>query len=77
MTTDTTSPIRRAAVEAAARGYCCGNNPAGCLVEAGAMKPPCCARFYFKQSVKGVAAYLETMGRTTEAEQIRRMADER
>jgi hypothetical protein len=62
----------RRAVEAAARGYCCGNNPAGCQVDAGTMKAPCCARFYFKQSCKGVAAFLDAMGQDIAARRVRR-----
>jgi hypothetical protein len=73
MTDDTTSPIRRAAVEAVCRFHCCGDV---CSEEARGSKCRAWGRY-----AHGIGAdlslYAEKMGRTDEAAQIRRMADGR
>jgi hypothetical protein len=78
MTDDTTSPIRRAAVEAAALEV---------LTDLGDRRGIGAALYECDDDIQNeigttvaiaaIAAYLDFMGRTTEAQQIRRMADER
>ena len=61
MTEDTTSPRRRAAVEAAIK----------------AAKVEALSDDWRRVVCMSIAAYEDGMGRTLDAEQIRRMADER
>jgi hypothetical protein len=76
MNDDTTSPIRRAAVEAAAREACFGWTGEGCDMCVAAVH--CTGwRSHFNTACMSTAAYLDGMGRTDEAAQIRRMADDR
>jgi hypothetical protein len=71
--TDTTSPRRRAAVEAVCRFHCCDD---ACSEEARGNKCRAWSR-YAHGIVADLAIYAETMGRDVEAAQVRGMADER
>jgi len=75
MSDDTTSPRRRAAVEAAAEVICDELFGAGTWAKDNHNGPAGSA--WTPLLAKAIAAYLGAMGRDVEAEQIRRMADER
>jgi hypothetical protein len=73
MTDDTTSPIRRAAVEAAIRDECLARTKVnGCAPIA--CPAPC--KWCRAGARAAIAAYLDGMGRTDEAQQVRRMASD-
>jgi hypothetical protein len=75
MTDDTTSPRRRAAVDAAARAACFGKDGEGCDM---CVDPIHCTnwRTHHGTTCMSLAAYEQSMGRFVAAGQLRRMADE-